>query len=222
MLPEITETGPDEDGYYTRVEYKINERNNKVKVTTRFKKFFQTKKVYPAAIERRENWVKFGLAASENNSRVTCLSDELVFMEPPSPKNKKENTDIVKKEEYTELKDEKLKIVCKKCNGSHWSRICDSFVEKEKDVKQVSPQKTTIKTTIQITKLGNDVTEADLYELFSTIATVKRIFIPKDYETQNSRGFGFATFTSEKDTENIIKRFNNYPYNNLIMKLNLV
>jgi translation initiation factor 3 subunit G len=219
MLPETIETGPDENGYYTRVEYKINERNNQVKITTRFKKFFQTRKVYPAAIERRENWVKFGAAASENNNSVTCFSDELVFMEPPSPKNKIKNENVVKKEEHLEIKEEKPKIICKKCNGSHWSRICDSFVEKEKENKSTSPP---LKTSIQIINLGKDINEADLYDLFSTIGTIKRIFIARDYESQVSRGFGFATFTSEKDTENVIKRYNNYPYNNLIMQLSLV
>ena len=39
MLPETTETGPDENGYFTRIEYKINEKNNQVKIITRFKKY---------------------------------------------------------------------------------------------------------------------------------------------------------------------------------------
>jgi RNA recognition motif-containing protein len=235
MLPETTETGPDENGYFTRIEYKINEKNNQVKIITRFKKYMYTKKVYSSAIERDKNWVKFGEATSKNNKSVTYFSDELVFMEPP-PKNgystiKEEETEEETKElkikeevqlkiKKEEFKDDKPKIICKKCNGSHWSRMCGINMEKEKkeEEKEYEPQK----TTIQIMNLGKDVNESDLYDLFSQIGTVKRIFVARDYDTQTSKGFGIATFASEKDTENIIKRFNNYGFNNLIMHLSLV
>jgi hypothetical protein len=52
-LPESTESAPDSNGVITITEYKFNEKNEKVKVIKRVKKYTYTKKVYKAVEERR-------------------------------------------------------------------------------------------------------------------------------------------------------------------------
>ena len=230
MLPETTETGPDENGYYTRVEYRINERNNQVKIITRFKKFSYTSKVYPSVIERRDNWVKFGKAL--DNTGVTTLSDELVFMEPPSPKNK--NTVENTFENLTENINsrEGIIVVCKKCNGPHWTRVCDFVEEKKydrkndrKDNRRDEKEKVNNlpkNTVVQVTNLGKTVDEADLFDLFNQVGFVKRVSIVKDYESQESKGLGYVLFDTEDDAEKAIKTFNNSGFNHLILNLKIV
>ena len=88
-FPSITESGPDKDGIITIIEYKINENNQKVKVTKKVKRYIIEKKIYPAVEERKKNWTKFGAALYGNNN-VTFVSPVDIFMEDPRKKEKKE------------------------------------------------------------------------------------------------------------------------------------
>lgn len=238
-LPPMTESEPDENGYITRIEYKINEKNQKVRITSKIRRYKRVIRLNDSIKQRYENWTKFGLAASENNN-VTFVSDEDVFMEPP-PLSK--TTKVIKNDsdmfadmykdifsntpqpdiiEEEKVDDNKSKQTCKICNGNHWTRVCSSLKEKG-NIEKIDENNSIKKdTTIQITNLSKNVTEYDLYDLFSQVGEIRRILIPKDYETQQSRGFGFILFSSSKDAENAVKRFSNYGLDHLILKLNIV
>lgn len=231
MLSETTESGPDENGYYTRVEYRINEKNNKVKVITRFKKCSYNVKLYSSAIERQKNWNKFGAAL--DNTGVTSLSNELVFMEPP-PKNNNlvKNTNI-----FTNFRQDEV-IICKKCNGPHWTRVCDctdsgekkeenkeeekKYHKKDEKFKKEKVNNLTKNTVVQVINLGKNVDESDILDLFSQTGFVKRVSIVKDYETQESKGLGYVLFDNETDAKNTVNTFNNRGFNHLILNLKIV
>jgi translation initiation factor 3 subunit G len=237
-LPPMTESEPDENGYITRIEYKINEKNQKVRITSKIRRYKREMRINDSVKQRYENWTKFGLAASDNNN-VTFVSDEDIFMEPPPSKTTKEIkndndmfADMYKDifsnaqlhdniEEEEKIDDNKTKQICKICNGNHWTRVCSSLKEKE-NTQKLDENLIKKDTTIQITNLSKNINEYDLYDLFSQVGEIRRILIPKDYDTQQSRGFGFVLFNSSKDADNALKRFSNYGFDHLILKLNIV
>lgn len=222
-LPLPTETGPDEDNIITRTEYRFNEKNKIIKVIKKFKKYTFYSKQYKAALDRKDNWIKFGEAAKGNNN-VTFLSDDLVFMEPPSPPLKplKETKNIIFTPEFSlEEKENILERICKICNGNHWTRICASqnnnVVEKPK-FEYIPSDKRKTMFTLQVTELSKDITEFDLHKLFSTICKINNVLLIRDYKTQESKGFAYLVFNKEKDLNYALK-LNNIGFAHLRIKL---
>lgn len=222
-LPPPTETGPDEDNIITRTEYKLNDKNEIIKVIKKIKRYTFYSKQYKSVIDRKNNWVKFGEAAKGNNN-ITFLSDDLVFMEPPSPPSKKKENTISIPEFSLEEKNV-LEIICKICNGKHWSRICptqnDNIVIEEKPKNKfeyIPSNNRKSMNTLQITELSKDITEFDLYQLFSTICKVNNILLVRDYNTQQSKGFAYIVFNEEKDLNDALK-LHNIGFSHLRIKL---
>ena len=209
-LPPPTEIGPDEDNIITRTEYKLNEKNEIIKVIKKIKRYTFYSKQYKSVIDRKNNWVKFGEAAKGNNN-VTFLSDELVFMEPPSPPLKKKEN-IISIPEFSLEEKDVLENICKICNGKHWSRICptqhDNIVIEEKPKNKfeyIPSDKRKTMNTLQITELSKDITEFDLYQLFSNICKITNILLVRDYKTYESKGFAYIVFNEEKDLNHALK-----------------
>ena len=208
-LPPPTEIGPDEDNIITRTEYKLNEKNEIIKVIKKIKRYTFYSKQYKSVIDRKNNWVKFGEAAKGNNN-VTFLSDELVFMEPPSPPLKKKEN-IISIPEFSLEEKDVLENICKICNGKHWSRICPTqngniIEEKPKNKFEYIPSdKRKYMFTLQITELSKDITEFDLYQLFSNICKITNILLVRDYKTYESKGFAYIVFNEEKDLNHALK-----------------
>jgi RNA recognition motif-containing protein len=53
--------------------------------------------------------------------------------------------------------------------------------------------------SIYVGNLPNEVTEAELKEVFSEYGAVQQIYLPKDRETGRFRGFAFVTLKSEAE-----------------------
>lgn len=75
------------------------------------------------------------------------------------------------------------------------------------------------KTALRVSNLSNSVTESDLHELFSYFGRISRVYIPKDKETMQSRGFGFVTYCSKADAERTLKELQGYGYDYRILHL---
>lgn len=82
-----------------------------------------------------------------------------------------------------------------------------------------SMQKRRDENSVRVTNLSEDVTEDDLYELFGAFGHVQRVFIAKDRETGESRGFAFVNFTHKDDGQRAINKLNGFGYDNLILKV---
>lgn len=115
---EVTEEQrPDGSILRTIIDYKINDKNQKVKivkkVVLRKAKVKMSKKV-----DERRNWKKFGdcegLPAGPERG-VTSVADE-VFIEVTRPA---ETDEAPKAKEVTNLG-----IVCRNCKGDHWTLKC--------------------------------------------------------------------------------------------------
>lgn len=73
--------------------------------------------------------------------------------------------------------------------------------------------------SIRVTNLSEDVTEADLQELFRPFGHVSRIFLAVDKQTGENRGFAFVNYVHREDAERAIRTLNGYGYDNLILRL---
>lgn len=53
--------------------------------------------------------------------------------------------------------------------------------------------------TLRVTNLSENTTEADLQELFARFGRISRVYLAKDKETFQSRGFAFVSFVNKED-----------------------
>ena len=222
-----------DDGLYEVVEYKTNKKGERIKVVTLRKRFTVTVRKYESANIRKTGWSKFGEAAKPGNDKITYVSTEEVFMEPPSPKKKKEE----------EKKEDSYDVKCRHCEGKHWTRKCPTLEEnkvepvvvvdevtkrekvynKEEEKKQIEKkvvEKTT--KTLRIEQLTREAQEIDIYERFSTVGQVHSIWIPKDYNSGESRGFAFAEVRNEEDAKRIIAKYDNFGLDHLRLKITML
>lgn len=228
-LPNSFETKPDNNNIVTRTEFKLNNNNEVMKVVKKIKTYTFEKKIYRSVVERRNNWIKFGAAAKDNNN-VTFVSNELVFMESPESFNN-DSSPFLKLEQN----------LCKICKGQHWTRICPKQFEigieneidkemnevlkpkqkeKEKEKQEFVP---TIKRdsmfTLQISCVPKDIVEFDLYTIFSKVSKIKNIILMRDFNTQESKGFGYIVFEDENSLNTILRLFNNAGFCYIRIKL---
>ena len=73
--------------------------------------------------------------------------------------------------------------------------------------------------TIRVTNLSESTTEADLQELFQRFGRISRVYLAKDKETMQSRGFAFVSFVSKDDAARAMEELQGYGYDHLILKL---
>ena len=73
--------------------------------------------------------------------------------------------------------------------------------------------------TIRVTNLSESTTEADLQELFQRYGRISRVYLAKDKETMQSRGFAFVSFVAKEDAAKAMEELQGYGYHHLILKL---
>jgi len=83
-LPETQETKIDSNGFKTRTEYKINDRQQKIKITSKIRVIKETIKTPLAVKERRQRLQKFGNAVGvADESNVTIVDyNEVLMLDP--------------------------------------------------------------------------------------------------------------------------------------------
>ena len=80
-------------------------------------------------------------------------------------------------------------------------------------------QKRRDENSVRVTNLSEDVVEQDLSDLFGRFGHVQRIFIAKDRETGESRGFAFVNFVRREDAQKAIDTLDGFGYANLILSV---
>lgn len=73
--------------------------------------------------------------------------------------------------------------------------------------------------TIRVTNLSENTTEADLQDLFQRFGRISRVYLAKDKETLQSRGFAFVSFVSKEDAAKAMEELQGFGYDHLILKL---
>jgi len=73
--------------------------------------------------------------------------------------------------------------------------------------------------TIRVTNISAETTEDDLRELFRRFGHTSRIYLAKDRNTGDSRGFAFINYTTREAAQKAIDRLDGYGYANLILRV---
>eukprot|EP00698_Gefionella_okellyi_P002998 TRINITY_DN12825_c0_g1_i1.p1 TRINITY_DN12825_c0_g1~~TRINITY_DN12825_c0_g1_i1.p1 ORF type:complete len:270 (-),score=49.07 TRINITY_DN12825_c0_g1_i1:161-970(-) len=72
---------------------------------------------------------------------------------------------------------------------------------------------------IRVTNLSEETRESDLHDLFRPFGQIARIYLAKDQQTQQARGFAFVNYVYRDDAARAIEKLDGYPYDHLILHL---
>jgi hypothetical protein len=209
----VSESLPDAHGIITVIGYRLNEKNEKIQVVQKIKRTYKTVNVYKSAVDRQNNWVKFGKATESNNSGCTTVSDIDVFMEDPNKIKPEEDVSTDKYIVKNSLEEKEPEI---KVNNQYNSKPA---YNKNNDGDKLGKEDE--ENSLKILNIHGDIQEFDLFELFKHYK-IKRIFLPKDRYTCCSKGICFITFFNKSDAENALRRYNNRGFNHLILQISFV
>ena len=73
--------------------------------------------------------------------------------------------------------------------------------------------------TVRVSNLSEDVKDSDLRELFRRFGAIQRIYLAKDRETHQSRGFAFINFYAREDAAKAIEKLDGHGYDHLILSV---
>lgn len=73
--------------------------------------------------------------------------------------------------------------------------------------------------TVRISNVSRSTEEADLEELCKGFGSIRRIFLSRDRETGESKGFAFVAFSHVTDAAKCIERLDGYGYDHLILSV---
>lgn len=73
--------------------------------------------------------------------------------------------------------------------------------------------------TVRISNVSRNTEEADLEELCKVFGPIRRIFLSRDRETGESKGFAFVAFDNATSAAKCIERLNGYGYDHLILSV---
>eukprot|EP00173_Palmaria_palmata_P004995 Plantae.Rhodophyta-Palmaria_palmata.ctg798.p1 GENE.Plantae.Rhodophyta-Palmaria_palmata.ctg798~~Plantae.Rhodophyta-Palmaria_palmata.ctg798.p1 ORF type:complete len:112 (-),score=15.72 Plantae.Rhodophyta-Palmaria_palmata.ctg798:387-692(-) len=73
--------------------------------------------------------------------------------------------------------------------------------------------------TVRISNLSTATTEADLEELCQPFGETRRIYLSRDRDTNESRGFAFVTFREKSHAQRTIDKLNGFGYDHLILSV---
>lgn len=72
---------------------------------------------------------------------------------------------------------------------------------------------------IRVSNLSENVVEGDLQDLFKHFGTIVRIYLAKDKQTNQCKGFAFINYYKKEDAAKAIQALNGYGYDHLILNV---
>ncbi|PXF44122.1 Eukaryotic translation initiation factor 3 subunit G [Gracilariopsis chorda] len=73
--------------------------------------------------------------------------------------------------------------------------------------------------TVRISNVSRSTQEADLEELCKRFGPIRRIFLSRDRETGESKGFAFVAFVNVQDAARCIEKLDGFGYDHLILSV---
>jgi len=129
------------------------------------------KKVYQSVIDRKQNWINFGLATSPDNYKVTTESEEEVFMRDPND----DKFDClcgyihINLPCYAEIDGKIVKFGYKR---EELEKI--KLIKKEKMEKKEKEKEKKERFSLSIENITEEVKDYDIYDLCSPYGKVKK------------------------------------------------
>ncbi|KAF7690991.1 hypothetical protein HF521_011288 [Silurus meridionalis] len=224
----------------TVTEYKIDDDGKKVKIVRTFK--IETRKA-SKAVARRKNWKKFGNSEFDQpgpNVATTTVSDD-VFMtfisskedlnsqdQDEDPMNKLKGQKIVRSwlSSWACLLGRRRRLPVGSLSqlsrsrakpGSTFLPVCE--MEPRRGESMQPNRRADDNATIRVTNLSEDTRETDLQELFRPFGSISRIYLAKDKNTGQSKGFAFISFHRREDAARAIAGVSGFGYDHLILNV---
>ncbi|KAG7367342.1 RRM domain containing RNA-binding protein [Nitzschia inconspicua] len=200
------------------------------------------------AVEERRKWKKFGEAVKDDSAgpaqRSTIISKDDIFMEDPNA-----DTDLQDEDPTAQLGNnlnefwakQKRRELQRKYDvggdeggdGGGWTHVgagggtasatAGKYVPPSQRAAMASGVKPERRTddlnTIRVTNISENTTEADLQDLFKPFGRISRVYLAKDKETLQSRGFAFVSFVNKDDAAEAMEKLQGHGYDHLILKL---
>lgn len=73
--------------------------------------------------------------------------------------------------------------------------------------------------TLRVSNLSDDTKDRDVQELFRSFGAVQRVFLAKNKNTGDSKGYAYVSFYNRSEAEKALKHLNGYGYDNLILQV---
>ncbi|KAH0861478.1 hypothetical protein HID58_089739, partial [Brassica napus] len=208
LLPPREVIGPDENGVKKVIEYRLNEEEKIIKVTTTTR--VEKRLLSQRAAERRKlrisTWNDFNLKSSgrSNDIRRFNVSGGICRMRGDHWTARCPQRDLLSLME-TPLTTE--------ASTSTEAYVPPSRRTGASDMRS----RRNDENSLRVTNLSEDTREQDLMELFHPFGAVTRAYVAFDKNTNVSRGFGFVNFMHSE--ERAISTLNGYGYDNLILRV---
>ncbi|QQP49847.1 Eukaryotic translation initiation factor 3 subunit G [Caligus rogercresseyi] len=74
-------------------------------------------------------------------------------------------------------------------------------------------------TAVRVSNLSENTQECDIQELFKPFGSIARIFLAKDKQTGQCKGFAFIHYYKKEEASQAIATLNGYGYDHLILSL---
>jgi len=247
VIPPTHKSRIDSKGIQIVTSYRQHPANTSQLLKTITKVKVATEKARESkAVEERRKWKKFGNAqkdGAEGAQRSTILSKDDIFIADPNADNDLQDEDAAKdlssnlnefwaKQQKRQL-ERKYGVEGKDdgAAGGGWN-IVGAGGGAAAGGKYVPPsaraaraggvmpeRRTDDLNTIRVTNISENTTEADLQDLFKPFGRISRVYLAKDKETLQSRGFAFVSFVNKDDAAKAMEKLQGFGYDHLILKL---
>jgi translation initiation factor 3 subunit G len=75
--------------------------------------------------------------------------------------------------------------------------------------------------SLRVSNLSENVTDHDLKTLFSNFGDITRVYVAKDRETNEHRGFAFVNFRHRNQAVEAIRMLDGYGFDNMILRVEM-
>jgi len=201
------------------------------------------------SVQERRKWAKFGEAlkdeSAEGGQRSTIQSKDDIFIEDPNADTDLQDEDPTTaiagnlnefwaKQQRRQL-ERKYDVAGEEGDGGAaggWTQVgaggaaanpgkyIPPSARAAMAAGGVKPERRTDDlNTIRVTNISENTTEADLQDLFKSFGRISRVYLAKDKETFQSRGFAFVSFVNKDDAARAMETLQGFGYDHLILKL---
>eukprot|EP00539_Tryblionella_compressa_P010940 CAMPEP_0178803582 /NCGR_PEP_ID=MMETSP0745-20121128/14559_1 /TAXON_ID=913974 /ORGANISM="Nitzschia punctata, Strain CCMP561" /LENGTH=324 /DNA_ID=CAMNT_0020462697 /DNA_START=79 /DNA_END=1053 /DNA_ORIENTATION=+ len=248
VIPPTHKSRIDSKGIQIVTSYRQHPANATQLLKTITKVKVTTEKVREAkAVAERRKWKKFGDAVKDDTAppaqRSTIISKDDVFIEDPNA-----DTDLQDEDPTAQLSSNLNEFWAKQQRrqlerkhgvdgdddagaGDGWTQVGAASAsgssgkyippsQRAAMAAGVKPERRTDDlNTIRVTNISENTTEADLQDLFKPFGRISRVYLAKDKETLQSRGFAFVSFVNKDDAARAMEKLQGFGYDHLILKL---
>jgi len=246
-IPPTQKSRIDSKGIQISTSYRAHPANSKQLLKTVTKVRVTKQKVREAkAVAERRKWTKFGEAlkdeSAEGAQRSTIISKDDVYLEDPNADTDLQDEDPTSaiagnlnefwaKQQQRQLERKYDVGVAEEGAGAGWTQVGvggaaanpGKYIPPSARAAMAAGVKPERRTddlnTIRVTNISENTSEADLQDLFKPFGRISRVYLAKDKETLQSRGFAFVSFVNKDDAARAMEKLQGHGYDHLILKL---